>query len=368
MPYFISDATDCPAWAVVKADGEVIACHESKESAIDQMVALSLDEDMEPGGELRAPAPAGDQITGSDENKPGSASGAGGDIAISAATETALRNKVTEHNDAMAERDRPAWTRTTFGQLAAVYRRGSGAYSTSHRPGIGRAQWSMARVNAYLFLLRTGRPENPNYVTDNDLLPEDHPRSARSRSVRADTPPEYVQAAARKGLEFNRAGRAGDGLTDQTIREARLMADGTVSDDKAIRTSAWAARHAVDLEAPQNNDADDDGFPGAGAVAHYLWGIDPLDPGPARAWFDGQAEKIREGEMAASRIVGGHPIIISDIDGTILNGDEPIRATVDYLAQTEGDIFIVTGRGEEQRAATVRALADRKSTRLNSSH
>ena len=177
-----------------------------------------------------------------------------------------------------------------------------------------------------------------------------------SGEVRADTPPEYVQAAARRGLEFNRAGRAGDGLTDQTIREARLMADGTVSDDKAIRTAAWGARHAVDLEAAKNNDPDDPGFPGAGAVAHYLWGIDPLDPGPARAWFDGQAEKIREGEMS-SRIVGGHPIIISDIDGTLLNGDEPIAETVDYLAQTEEEVYIVTGRGEEQRAATVRALA-----------
>ena len=357
MPYFISDATDCPSWAVVKADGEVIACHESKESAIDQMVALSLDEDIEPGGELRAPAPPSDQITGSDANEPGSASGAGGDIAISAATETALRNKVTEHNDAMTERDRPAWTRTTFGQLAAVYRRGSGAYSTSHRPGIGRAQWSMARVNAYLFLLRTGAPEDPNYVTDNDLLPEDHPRSTRGRSVRAATPPGYIRGAARKGLEYNRAGLGGDGLTDQTIREARLMADGTVSDDKAIRTSAWGARHAVDLEAPQNRDPQDPGFPGAGAVAHYLWGIDPLDPGPARAWFDNQAKLIREGEMASSRIVGGEPIIISDIDGTILNGDTPIAETVAFLQETEEDVYIVTGRNEEQRAATVRALA-----------
>jgi HK97 family phage prohead protease len=357
MPYFISDESECPSWAVVKADGEVIACHESKESAIDQMVALSLDEDIEPGGEMRAPAPPGDQITGSDENEPGSASGAGGDIAISAATETALRNKVTEHNDDMAERDRPAWTRATFGQLAAVYRRGSGAYSTSHRPGIGRAQWSMARVNAYLFLLGTGRPENPNYVTDNDLLPEDHPRSTRGRSVRADTPPGYIRGAARKGLEYNRDGLGGDGLTDQTIREARLMADGTVSDDKAIRTSAWGARHAVDLEAPQNRDPQDPGFPGAGAVAHYLWGIDPLDPGPARAWFDNQAKLIREGEMASSRIVGGEPIIISDIDGTILDGDRPIAETVAFLQETEEDVYIVTGRNEEQRAATVRALA-----------
>lgn len=357
MPYFISDSTDCPSWAVVKADGEVIACHESKESAVDQMVALSLDEGMEPGGELRAPAPPKDQITGSDANEPGSASGAGGDIAISAATETALRNKVTEHNDDMTERDRPAWTRATYGQLAAVYRRGSGAYSTSHRPGISRAQWSMARVNAYLFLLRTGAPENPNYVTDNDLLPEDHPRSTRGRSVRAATPPGYIRGAARKGLEYNRAGLGGDGLTDQTIREARLMADGTVSDDKAIRASAWAARHAADLEAPQNRDPQDPGFPGAGAVAHYLWGIDPLDPGPARAWFDNQAKLIREGEMASSRIVGGEPIIISDIDGTILNGDTPIAETVAFLQETDEDVYIVTGRNEEQRAATIRALA-----------
>jgi hypothetical protein len=51
MPYFISDDTDCPSWAVIKDDGEVIACHDSKQSAIDQMVALSVAEDLEPGGE-----------------------------------------------------------------------------------------------------------------------------------------------------------------------------------------------------------------------------------------------------------------------------------------------------------------------------
>ena len=50
MPYFISNQTDCPAWAVVKEDGEVLACHDSEESAIEQMVAVSISEDMEPGG------------------------------------------------------------------------------------------------------------------------------------------------------------------------------------------------------------------------------------------------------------------------------------------------------------------------------
>jgi uncharacterized protein len=53
MPYFVTDDSECPAWAVVKDDGEVIACHDSKESAVDQMVAISLEEGIEPGGELR---------------------------------------------------------------------------------------------------------------------------------------------------------------------------------------------------------------------------------------------------------------------------------------------------------------------------
>ena len=54
MPYFISQNTDCPDWAVVKEDGSVVSCQDSKDSAIAQMVALSLAEELEPGGELRA--------------------------------------------------------------------------------------------------------------------------------------------------------------------------------------------------------------------------------------------------------------------------------------------------------------------------
>jgi HK97 family phage prohead protease len=52
MPYFISDSNpDCEGWAVEKEDGEVIGCHTTKESAIDQMVAVSIAEGIEPGGE-----------------------------------------------------------------------------------------------------------------------------------------------------------------------------------------------------------------------------------------------------------------------------------------------------------------------------
>jgi len=54
MPYFITDkAQDCAGWATIKEDGEVIGCHTTKQGAIDQMVAVSLAEDIEVGGERK---------------------------------------------------------------------------------------------------------------------------------------------------------------------------------------------------------------------------------------------------------------------------------------------------------------------------
>jgi len=56
MPYFITDtAAGCSGWATIKDDGEVIGCHETKEAAIEQMVAVSLAEGIEPGGERALP-------------------------------------------------------------------------------------------------------------------------------------------------------------------------------------------------------------------------------------------------------------------------------------------------------------------------
>lgn len=130
---------------------------------------------------LRAPAPPKDQIFGSEENPAGSAADKTGGIELSEATETALQTKADEHNAAMNESDRPEWTRVRVGALRAVYRRGAGAFSTSHRPNMTRAQWAMARVNAFLYLARTGAPENENYVNDNDLLHPDHPKYSDSR-------------------------------------------------------------------------------------------------------------------------------------------------------------------------------------------
>jgi len=61
MPYFISDKqSDCSGWATVKEESDgsytTIGCHENKQDAIDQMVAVSISEDMEPGGEINTRA------------------------------------------------------------------------------------------------------------------------------------------------------------------------------------------------------------------------------------------------------------------------------------------------------------------------
>jgi hypothetical protein len=65
--------------------------------------------------------------------------------------------------------------------LASVYQRGLGAYNTSHSPKVRSAsQWGFARVNAFLYLIKNGRPQNPKYTTDYDLLPKKHPKSSKS--------------------------------------------------------------------------------------------------------------------------------------------------------------------------------------------
>jgi hypothetical protein len=129
-----------------------------------------------PNSDPKTPAPRKDRIKGSDTNPKGSAStGKSKAIKFSAKVEKSLKNKVSEHN-----KDAKEGRKATLGMLKAVYRRGAGAFSTSHRPGMSRDQWAMGRVNAYLKLLRSGKPSNSAYKQDNDLLPASHPRSTKS--------------------------------------------------------------------------------------------------------------------------------------------------------------------------------------------
>jgi HK97 family phage prohead protease len=59
MPYFVSNnQSDCSGWATVKQESDgsytTVACHDNKQDAIDQMVAVSISEDIEPGGEVNS--------------------------------------------------------------------------------------------------------------------------------------------------------------------------------------------------------------------------------------------------------------------------------------------------------------------------
>lgn len=147
------------------------------------------------------PAPKKDQIKGSSKNKKGSAA-TGKGVTFSAKVIKALENKVEKHNEKHGD---TASKKTSLRTLKAVYRRGAGAFSTSHRPDQNRNSWAMARVNAFLHLLRTGSPKNKKYVTDNDLLPAAHRRSSKkSAAITAAADPcwdGYKQVGMKKGKD-----------------------------------------------------------------------------------------------------------------------------------------------------------------------
>lgn len=127
----------------------------------------------------KTPAKPSERRTGSSRNPKGSASGGRGGIKLSDANIKGLENKRDKHNEKY--KNSPS-KKANLGTLKAVFRRGAGAFSTSHRPSVtSRDQWAMARVNAFLHLLGTGKPKSAKYVTDNDLLPASHPRSSKKK-------------------------------------------------------------------------------------------------------------------------------------------------------------------------------------------
>jgi len=104
-----------------------------------------------------------------------------------------------------------------------------------------------------------------------------------------------MAAEAAKGLRWYAAGRGGSGIVPQTLAWARrIAARDELSPERVVKMRAWHARHAVDLEAPQNSDPRADGYPGPGRVASALWG-----GLPAAGWAERKvAELEREAEDA----------------------------------------------------------------------
>ena len=106
----------------------------------------------------------------------GDASGKRG-AKVSAKDREALQKKADDFNERYKEK---LGYGITVGMLASVFQRGLGAFNTSHSPNVKSAsQWAHARVNAFMYLVRNGRPQNAKYTTDYDLLPAKHPKSKK---------------------------------------------------------------------------------------------------------------------------------------------------------------------------------------------
>jgi hypothetical protein len=115
-----------------------------------------------PKSAAQTPAPKSDQKTGSDTNKKGSAGTDGGKIEFSKKIISSLQEKVNSHNESHDKK-------VSLSQLKKVYRRGLGAFSSSHRPGQSRSSWAMARVNMFLKMMRGGKVKDSYRAADQDV-------------------------------------------------------------------------------------------------------------------------------------------------------------------------------------------------------
>lgn len=127
----------------------------------------------------RAKAEPHERVRGSDLNEPGSAGTKGGGVALSATQESWLRSQVEDHNKRVSAKSKQA----RMEPLRKVYRRGMGAFSSTHHPSMSRDGWGRARVMHHLHLLEHGKPKNERYVQDNDLLPKGHPKMKKNNPL-----------------------------------------------------------------------------------------------------------------------------------------------------------------------------------------
>ena len=406
MPYYITDkSSDCSGWAVVKEDGEVIGCHDSKQSAIDQGIAVSLAEDTEFGGERAAVGllASGDWVSWEPndskilaqvvvvedqyavvrifEYEYGVFSPTDKLMVINVFSIEKIQRPERiaveeEELDSVADMGDEAMPDEEFMTRALPDELEVGDF-VSWRASGGRARGRVTRIVRDGELTApesdftiSGTPDDPAAMIRIYEQTEDGWRDTPVLVVHRFTTltkiedlegrainqkaPAYMRAAARRGLELNEQGFGGAGLTQKTIREARLMAEGQVSDDKWIRIAAWIARHMPDLDAPKNSNRNDPEYPGPGLVAHLLWGSGPSKRAAQRAmdYADGVVARIRAEERTmtdtiekTSRWADVARAIQKKIDGEPISKDPEIRTTSTEfeLRAEEGDGMTFTG-------------------------
>ena len=359
MPYFITDKhPDCESWATVKDDGELLSCHETEQQAIDQMVAVSLSEELEPGGtyegSFRSLCEDCDENCQVCEKRIESGPPAViADIDGTLVTFEGVRNdKVQDYLDSFEDTeiiiitartaDKRAETEAELESLDIDYdqlfmKPDADTDSTEYK----KAQ-ATRLLETYNVMLAVDDNEQIRAAYSDlgitAISPSQVPASSDDESMDEEqeravdlTPPAFMRAAARQGLRYYEEGKGGDGLVDRTIREARAMAEGNVTAEKWVRIRAWIARHLGDLDSP-DADPQSENYPSAGVVAHLLWGSGPSKRSAQRALeyanrVIGKIEAENEGRIKGEAL--------SKMETRVWVGDLEVRA--------EGEGMTLTG-------------------------
>lgn len=297
-PYYISDSAEgCSGWATIKEDGEVMGCHATKQAAIDQGLAIARAEGSTFEGERAMPGTLkpGDFVSWSEN----------GEIYQGRVREVVSAGSVAVPGSGVVIDG----TYLDPAALVQMWEQGENGWVESST-FLGLKFSQLTQVNA---LAEDGLPEfsfeneeegeaehegqeSPDYEEqeheENPDYEDEYEDDVRQVNL---TPPAYMRAAARQGLRYYEQGRAGDGLVERTVREARAMAEGNVTADKWVRIAAWIARHLIDLDAPAANPSNED-YPSAGVVAHLLWGSGPSKRAARRAldYAEGVVARLEE--------------------------------------------------------------------------
>jgi HK97 family phage prohead protease len=303
MPFGISQLQpDCSTWATVKQETDgtytTIGCHAVKQDAIDQMVVVSLAEDVEPLGEIRAIDDMTDQMT---------RALASGDFVSWDSSGGIARGRI-DRIITDGEIDIPDSSFTITGTeedpaaLIQIYKEGADGYVATDT-FVGHKLSTLTQIDD---LVETSRASsrNEDFVAaidqvmailadvkssyESEDVAEPVEEMASIYEMRADVnldTPEFMRASARRGLKYHEQGLSGDGLMPATVADARRMAAGEpLSASKWRRIPAWIARHIGDLEAVEGDEIT------AGLVAMLLWGGGSSAASARRA--QGYAERI----------------------------------------------------------------------------
>jgi len=279
-PYYIEENNPACAvgeWATVKEDGELMGCHATKDGAIDQGVAIALSEESTFEGERSEKR--------LDSGPPAVIVDIDGTLIVDGMRNERLYNYLESFDDTeiiivtgRAE-ERREETVTELDSLGIDYDQLIMQPSEQTiTPDFKEAVAERLLETYNVMVAVDNDPENRERfralgitALDTDEVP-DVPDEDRAEIRQVDlTPPAYMRASARRGLLWHEAGLSGDGLQPETVREARAMADGSVTSDKWVRIRAFLARHMVDFDAPAASPTSDE-FPSPGVVAIALWG------------------------------------------------------------------------------------------------